>query len=353
MSTVSISAVVINYNSGHRLEQAVRAVESQTIDLDEIIIVDNASSDGSADGLSRSHIRIVRTASNLGAAAARNIGLKEAASDLVFMMDADMIPDAGCAASLLEGLNTYAAQVCVPRIILEPQKDIVQMDGADTHYLGLMTLRNADCPVATTPPEERVARTAPSGCYLLHRDAALAAGGFCEFFFFYFEDLEFGYRLSLLGQRIVFSGFAVAGHDRGDGTPGLSFRGAGEYPKRRAYLTLRNRLLVIASLYQARTIIFLSPVLLAFEIITFIGCVLQGWSGEWWRAWAWLFQHRREWLNHRRWVQSRRKVSDRELLSGGPVPFARGFLNSSWQQAVARALSAVLGAYWTVAKKLI
>lgn len=353
MSPAAISAVVINYNSGQALARALNALESQTLDLQEIIVIDNGSSDGSADDVPADRARVVRTTTNLGAAAARNIGLEEADAELVFMVDADMVPEADCAATLLESLNRHEGDACVPRIVLEPNNDTIQMDGADTHFLGLMTLENTGCPVATTPPDERIARTAPSGCYLLHRETALAAGGFCEFLFFYFEDLEFGQRLSLLGHRIVFCGYAVAGHDRGEGTPGLSFRGSGEYPKRRAYLTLRNRLLVIACLYQIRTIIVLSPALITFEGITLLGCLLRGWTREWLRSWAWLLKNRREWLDHRRWVQTRRAVPDRELLGGGPVPFADGFLESRWQRLVARMLSSILEAYWILAKRLI
>lgn len=347
-----VTAIVINHNSGGRLANAVRALQKQSVAFNEIIVVDNASTDDSIEiDAEVGAFRLISTGSNLGPAAARNVGLNTAEAELAFIVDADMLPMPDCAANLIMALDQYDAAMAVPRVVFVPETDVIQCDGAEPHFLGLLTLRNNGVSVEDASAAEQLVNAAPSGCLLVRRDCALKIGGFCEFYFFYFEDLEFSQRLTMSGENIAFTPAAVVGHDRGVGNPGLSYRGTGKYPKRRAYLTMRNRLLTIATLYSRRSIILLFPAFFMFEVLTLIGCIFRGWFVQWISAWWWLAKHHSQWRSHRAAVQLQRKRPDSAVLKAGKIPFAAGFFNSAWQQEIARAASVTMSGYWRLFRR--
>jgi glycosyltransferase involved in cell wall biosynthesis len=88
-SSPAVSVVIPAYNAQAFLARAIRSVEQQTFEDFEIVVVDDGSTDGTADVAgSFSSVRLVRRP-HLGAAATRNRGLEEARGDLVAFLDAD------------------------------------------------------------------------------------------------------------------------------------------------------------------------------------------------------------------------------------------------------------------------
>jgi GT2 family glycosyltransferase len=160
-------------------------------------------------------------------------------------------------------------------------------------------------------------------CMLVDRDAVLDAGGFDERYVFYFEDLEFSLRMRALGHSILCVPEAIVHHDRGRGTPGLSYRGQGTYPHRRAYLTMRHRLLTMITHYRLRTLLILSPALALYEVATLALALKNGWIRPWMEAWLWQARNFADIRRQRRIMQARRQVPDRVLLSGGALPLAQ------------------------------
>lgn len=85
----TISAVIPCYNAGHFLGEALESVRRQTRPVDEIVVVDDCSTDDSAEVARRFGVRYVRTAENAGNAAARNRCIREARGELLAWLDAD------------------------------------------------------------------------------------------------------------------------------------------------------------------------------------------------------------------------------------------------------------------------
>jgi GT2 family glycosyltransferase len=213
-----------------------------------------------------------------------------------------------------------------------------------------MTLRHGFTPVDRTPPARAIVPGCSGGTMLLDRAKVLAAGGFDEAYFFYFEDLEFLLRLRTSGHQFVCEERAVVWHDRGVGTVGLSFRGRESYPARRAELVMRNRLLTVFLHYRARTLLVLTPALLAYEAATLCLAVTRGWTAGWLRAWAWQATNRQVILGKRRANAARRVRADRDVLSGGPLPLADGLLQSSAARGAVAVFSGALNAYWRLTR---
>jgi hypothetical protein len=201
-------------------------------------------------------------------------------------------------------------------------------------------------------------RTCPIGafstsCHLADGPVLLDAGGLDEAFFFYFEDLELGLRRRSLGHTLVLEPAASAWHDRGAGTPDLSYRDHRAYPRRRAFLTMRHRLQVTFLHDRLRTILLLVPALALYEVVTLVFATRRGWFGAWVAGWRWLLGHAPDLARRRRAIQARRRLDDGELLTGGPLPLAAGVLRSSIQFRVVSALTAILDGYWQLVRPLL
>lgn len=353
--TVDVTAIVINFNSGRKLLNCIAALAKQTVTLREMIIVDDGSTDDSLTAIEQDFpdVRILRQGENRGLPAARNAGLAAAHSHYVVLVDNDIYLRPNCIASLLQAQQAEQATVVCPRIILFPECELVQTDGAENHFLGVMALRHPATPVESAGEERVEVNSAIGACYFLDRQAVVDAGSFDALYFFYLEDLEFSLRLRGLGHRFVFESKAIALHDRGSGTQGLSFRGAGDYPLRRAYLTMRNRYMTILIHYRWRTLIILSPALLLYEMAILAYCFKRGWLTEWVRAWGWLWKHRREISQRRQRMRRLRKIVDINILSGGRIPFSEGLLQSQLQRVLADSLSTILNGYWRLVTLLL
>ena len=85
-----ISAVIPSYNRGHTLQRALRSVFEQTSAVDEVILVDDGSTDGSSDSAARQfpELKIIRQ-SRRGVSAARNRGILAARHDWIALLDSD------------------------------------------------------------------------------------------------------------------------------------------------------------------------------------------------------------------------------------------------------------------------
>lgn len=351
----SISAVIVNFNGGDRILNCLDALYRQSVSLTAVMVVDNGSTDDSVRRIGRSfpHVQVVQLGENRGLPAARNVGLIMVGTELVLFIDNDVYLEKDCLFHLLRTHQLYRAAVVCPRILLFPHLQIVQCDGAVVHFTGTMILRHGYQPIERAPIETKIVGGCIGACLLVDRDCVMAAGGFDQSYFFYFEDLEFSIRLRSLGHRLVCEPTAEAYHDRGSGIPGLSFRRGATYPRRRVYLTLRHRLLTIFIHYRIRTLVALLPLLVLYELASLSIALVRGWAAEWARAWRWQFNNATSILHKRKRMQRERLLNDRDLLVGGPIPLAPGFLRSRIEDKIVVGLSRVLNAYWRLAQHWI
>jgi len=345
---------VVNFNGGVRLLRTVQALREQRFPLHEVVVVDNGSTDGSLEPVRRiaPEVRIIEMGGNLGLPVARNAGLRALVSEVALSIDSDMYLDPDCVARLVAAQERERADVVCPRVLLLPERQVVQCDGAWLYFLGTLGLRHGFQDVASLPRDAALVGGSTGACMLMDRERVLQANGFDEQFFFYFEDLEFSLRLRARGYRFVCEPNALAYHDRGEGTPGLSFRGKGTYPLRRAYLSMRHRWLAILIHYRWRTLLVLAPALLIYELATIGLAIRRGWLREWGRAWAWLLGQRREIAALRRREARARLRPDRELLEAGKLPLAPGVFRSTVGRRIAALLSWTFGVYWKLIRRI-
>lgn len=355
MTHSQVAALVVNFNGGRRFAQTIDALVRQSPAFAEIIAVDNASTDGSPDKVLDRHpaVRMIRLRENIGLARARNLALASTEAPLVMVLDHDIYLEEDCLARMLACLHATGATVVCPRIRLVPEQHVVQADGAEIHFLCALRLRHAFMPRADLPVRRTEVGGAIGACQLMRREAVVDAGGFDEVMFFYQEDLEFSLRLRARGLTIWCEPSAEVLHERAGGTPGLSFRGTGSYPPRRAYLTMRHRLFAMLVHYRLRTLLVLAPALFLAELAALAAAIGKGWPLQWLRAWGWILHSLPLLLARRRVARVARRVPDRALLVGGEPPLAQAYLTSGPERHLFTAFTAMMRGYWRVVRTLI
>jgi hypothetical protein len=342
-----LSACVINWNGERYLAETVGAVLGQGSIVDEVVVVDNASTDASLRLVTDRFpsVRALSLPRNLGPAAARNAGLRACRGSRVLFVDNDTVLDPSCAQRLADALDADPRAVAAaPRVLWAGQPDTIHFDGADGHYLGLMTLRHANRPAAGVRPETCTTDSLVSACFLFDRARFGPAEPFDERLFIFFEDHDFGLRCRLAGHRLLSVGGARAFHR--EGTPGLSLRPGGRPAARRLYYSMRNRWLVLLQDYELRSLVLFAPILLVFEIFQLAGVMARGWVREWLAAALWIAQQRREILRRRRQVQATRRLPDRQILHGGTLPLRDELARGPLLRAGRRVLDRLAAAWW-------
>jgi GT2 family glycosyltransferase len=204
----AVSVIIVNYNSGARLARCLDHLARQTFRDFEVIIVDNASSDGSLDGaMERAPAsllpRAIRMPVNGGFAAANNHAAAQARGEWLAFLNPDAYPERDWLSALMSASARYPFADAFGSTQLNAD-DPALIDGAGdvVHVLGVPYRGHFGWPVETLPDDgECFAPCAAAALY--RRRTFLALGGFEERFFCYGEDVDLGFRLRLAGGRAV------------------------------------------------------------------------------------------------------------------------------------------------------
>jgi len=211
-----VALLVVNYNSGRWLRDCLASVMQQRRAPDQILVVDNASSDASleiaADWLDT--VTLIRLPTNVGFASANNIGARAATScDAIALLNPDAIADPGWLQALLDAATRYPqAGAYASRMLLASQPE--RLDGAgDSYHTSGRAWRHGHLMRADEWPAGDGEIFAPCAAAALYQRAAFeSVGGFDERYFCYFEDVDLGFRLRLEGYRPMYVHDAIVTH---------------------------------------------------------------------------------------------------------------------------------------------
>jgi GT2 family glycosyltransferase len=333
-----VTLCIINYNGLAYLQEAVANLQALSTRFDEILVVDNGSSDGSLSYLDTiDKITVLALPSNNGPASARNAGFLQARHDVILFQDNDISLTDGVVEALYKTLqmNTKVL-LTVPRVVYKSHPDIIQYESADCHLLGMMILRQANTRTDLAPMEITQTSSMVSACFMIdrrrwhnlslpgrsqHSQSVNSQPLFDEDFIFNLEDHDLGVRANLLGFSILAVPHATVKH--GVGTEGLSYRPGRNTSATRMYCLIRNRWWIVCRYYSLRSLIILSPLMLAFELLQLAGVILKGWGKEWWRAFVDTIRHLPALLAERNVYQDLRQRADHEILHIGNLPLTQ------------------------------
>jgi GT2 family glycosyltransferase len=348
------SLCIVNFNGENYLEETLGAVSAQKERFREVLLVDNASKDRSLEIVKKQFpfVKVIRLAENRGPAVARNVAFESASSNWILFLDNDVRISSDCADLMLESLReSPRAVMAMPCVLYANSEEIVQYDGAEAHFLGLMSLQNEDRPLSSLPTGTRRIGSIVTACFLLDRARWGKDKPFDETFFIYLEDHDFALRGRALGHEILSVPRARVYHR--EGTKGLSLRGSGRYTDFRVFCLIRNRWLVILKNYSLRSILLLSPILAVYELCQIAVVIKKGWIRPWARAFVWTVRNWASMLRKRRNLQNKRHTPDRELLMGGPIPLREELTKSRFERLARSVLSGLCASYWKLIRRMV
>ncbi len=214
---VNVSVVVVNWNAQACLERCLRALQQQTEPAFEVIVIDNASTDGSPDlvpGLNDPRFRLVRLPANAGFARANNLAVAQASpAPWIALLNPDAFPAPDWLRQLLAAAHAQP-QVAAWGCTLVNAADPSHLDGTgDSYHLGGRAHRRDHGRLRAAAHRGADEIFAPCAAAALYRRTAwMQAGGFDESYFCYLEDVDLGFRLRLLGWRCWHVPAAVCQH---------------------------------------------------------------------------------------------------------------------------------------------
>jgi len=218
-----VTVIIVNWNGEPFLERCLTALMNQTVKPHEIILLDNASADGSV-GIARRFptVQLMLRSRNTGFARGNNLAIEAASAESEWI--ALLNPDAFAEPRWLEAL--LAATESNPEFDafgsrLVSAADPTLLDGAgDAYHLsGLVWRMGHGRPVSATMENAREIFSPCAAAALFRRSALREIGGFDEDYFCYVEDVDLGFRLRLAGYRCLYVPQSVA-HHVGSGTTG-------------------------------------------------------------------------------------------------------------------------------------
>jgi GT2 family glycosyltransferase len=228
---LDLSIVVVSYNTKTLTLQCLASVFANPPSCSfEVIVVDNASADGSADAIRASYplVRVFVSPDNVGFSAANNIGIEASGGDQILLLNSDTIVPQGALDALTAFARTRESlSVVAPKLLNadgsfqrsffnfpKAVKVLVHTLGLDDVVYAVFRSRlfrmAAEC-VPTlrfygeTALDEREPREVPYvlfACVLIRRTVFEAVGLLDPNIFFYHEDCEFGYRLTRRGVPV-------------------------------------------------------------------------------------------------------------------------------------------------------
>ncbi len=239
-----VAVAILSWNGRQHLETCLAALREQDDPGVpwEILVLDNGSSDGTAEWLRREHptVRAVASPVNLGFCAGNNRLMRETDADAVALLNNDTRPRPDWLAALVDA---YAA---APADVAAVSGMIVDWEGARLDFArGLMTFDGHALQEGFRRPLSQAEIPAAGsellfpcgGNVLLRRESFLGAGGFDESFFAYYEDVDLGWRLWSGGERVIFTPAAVVHHRSSATSDLLGLYNRGFLFERNAFLT--------------------------------------------------------------------------------------------------------------------
>ncbi len=218
-----VTVVIVNWNAERFLDRCLSALLAQTVAPNEIVLLDNASSDASLNVVRRfPTVRLLAQEENLGFARGNNLAFAAAAADSEWIAllnpDAFVEPD-WLEALLLTARDYQAFDVFGSKLVNAADPALLDGTGDVYHVSGLVWRMRHGARLSPFSEQLREVFSPCAAAALYRRSALLQAGGFDEDYFCYLEDVDLGFRLRLAGHRCLYVPTSVARHV-GSGTTG-------------------------------------------------------------------------------------------------------------------------------------
>ena len=314
----TVSVIVLNYNGRAFLEDCFRSLGNLDYQTYEVIMVDNASTDGSTQYV-REHfpwVRVVGLESNYGFSRGNDVGVEYACGKYVAFLNNDVEVEPTWLSELVKGIEEdELVASCGSKMLFYERRNYVN------HAGGAVTITGAGYDIGFMMEERRdynqprFVGCTSGGAMLVRKDVFCKLGGFDPDYFAYFEDVDFCLRAWIAGYKIKYVPTSVVYHKFGGsfGTDSSPFK---------MFLYQRNRLYNIAKNFEPKNFLLAIMTSVAYDVykisqfliygeLTMALSIIQGNLS--------FIGNLRRVMKKRKIVQDARRVSDRELFKSGVI----------------------------------
>lgn len=242
----SVCIILLNYNGIEDTIACIESLKEITYTRYEIVIVDNASTDGSEGILKQRYsFPVIQTGKNLGFAGGNNAGIRyalENGADYIVLLNNDTVVDKGFLEPLVETAETYKnAGVVGGKIYYYDSTNTLWFAGGRINRITGKTKQIGKNKADTGGFDTQREVGFITGCLMLVSAAAIRAAGLMdEGYFLYFEDTDWCERIRRAGYKIVFTPLSVIYHKESSSTRKMSHVKMYYYDRNRAYFIRKN-----------------------------------------------------------------------------------------------------------------
>ncbi len=327
-----VSVIIPNYNGRAYLQDCLDSLSHQTWPDFETILLDNGSSDGSAEWIKQSfpHLKLIELSENLGFAGGCNYAAAHAGGEWLVFLNNDTIADPHWLKNLMTAVTADPKSGAgTSKILLV--NDHARLDSIGSYLTATGFLSHIGLLEADHGQYDTIEKIfSPKGvAFAIRKDLFQKLDGFDHQYFAYFEETDLFWRVWLAGYQIIFAPKSVIYHKVGGTALSFHFSFVD-------YHSFKNRIRTILKNAQGTTLLWMLP----FHLACCAGLVLanmlrrERWPNAWAivRAFGWNIRHLPETWKARRAIQKSRRISDHELFKSAlhPIPVRNFFQYMHW-----------------------
>jgi GT2 family glycosyltransferase len=301
---VKASVIILNYKGKRFLKDCFESLRKQTFKDFEVIFMDNASNDNSAEHVKEIYpkARIIENKVNLGFAGGNNLAYKQAKGEYVVLLNNDTIADKNWLKNMIKEADKDP-NVALVGAICAPFNTPFEKINVKNFPHSTIGITGADIHISS----KRSLYVDGASCLIRKK---FFEKPFDEDFFCYAEDVYLSWLANLKGYKVVHSEskYLHYGSGASANTPQSTMT---------HYLVERNILMDFLIFYQISTLLKLLPLIALSRIVKILSKLF---TFQFSRAWAifrgelWFIFHLPKIVLKRKKVQKMRKVSDKEIL---------------------------------------
>lgn len=305
-SQPAVSIIILNFNGKEYLEDCIGSIfNNKTVDF-ELILVDNNSADNSQNICKEKfpEIILIQNSTNYGMSG-RNMGLNIARGEYIVFLDSDTVVTPHWLDNLIKSYKKNGEGLYGPKFFKKGKSNIIETTGNMINIFGLGYAR-AKGEIDSEQYNKFMRISYPAGaCVFSSKETIKKIGLVDDIFFAYHDDVDYGWRASLLGIPSFYEPSVIIYH--------LSSPVLG-WSKKKYFLLERNRWICLLSLYSRETLIKLLPFLILVEIGIFFYMLKKGMGLTKIKSFFSLIKLSSKIRQKYLVSQKQRKYSDREII---------------------------------------
>jgi len=313
----SVSIVVVNHNRKNDLRACLNSIRKMNYSNYELVLVDNASTDGSVELIKRNFkwAKLIENKENVGPVRARNKGIRASGGKLIAFLDSDTEVRKNWLSDLVKVIESDdKIGACACKVMLFSNKNLINSAGMGCDKYGFAFSRGLICRGNFEKDRGQYDKleevfSAYTAAMLVRKDVLSEVNLLNQNLEMYYEDVELSWKIRLAGYKIVYVPTSVVFHKMSViKTP---------FTTKVKYYTERNRLTTMLQNYSLPMLMDILPLYSFLKLSEFLLYLAFGKFESAWKLLSGIFSNIKELpriLKDRRAVQKKiRKVSDKEI----------------------------------------